>query len=219
MGDGRRLAICLPQTETVRNEYARSLAEMVGMVTRIDVGLDDAFLVSGGGSLLPAVRQKLAVRAIEEKHATHLLWIDSDHSFPADTAIRLLAHKRPIVGINATTRTEPLRYTAAISPDEFLETTRRSKGLQKVQRIGFGIVLIEARVFQAIPKPWFLIEYGEKNGEPYYRGEDVYFCEKARQYGFTPMVDHDLTKETAHFGSIGWMTAMIDPLEPQGISP
>ena len=207
MSDGRRLAICLPQTETVRNEYARSLAEMAACTASVDVGLDDAFFISGGGSLLPAVRQMLAQKAIEDRRATHLLWIDSDHSFPADTAHRLLAHERPFVGINATTRTLPLRCTAAKGVKEVLETTSHSKGLEKVRRIGFGIVLIEARVFLAVPKPWFLIGYDEDEGT--YRGEDVYFCEKAREYGFTPMVDHDLTKETAHFGSVGWTTEML----------
>ncbi len=212
MSDGKRLAICLPQTETVRSDYARSLAEMVGMVTRLgeSAGLSDAFLVSGSGSVIPAVRQHIARRAIEEKGATHLLWIDSDHSFPADTAHRLLAHGRPFVGINATTRSLPLRSTAAINETDLLETKKHSKGLQKVARIGFGIALIEARVFTAMPKPWFLIEYHEKDGAGFYRGEDVYFCEKAKQFGFTPMVDHDLTKETAHYGSVGWKSSMMD---------
>jgi hypothetical protein len=212
MSDGRRLAICLPQTEMVRNEYARSLAEMTGRVSSVDVGLDDAFFVSGGGSLLPAVRQKLAERAIENRRATHLLWIDSDHSFPADTAHRLLAHQRPIVGINATTRTLPLRCTAAKGVREVFETTRHSKGLERCRRIGFGIVLVEARVFLAMPKPWFQVVYLEDEGT--YRGEDVYFCEKAREHGFHPMVDHDLTKETTHIGSVGWSTEMLETEAP-----
>jgi hypothetical protein len=212
----KKLAICLPQTETVRNEYARSLAEMVAMLSQVDAGLDDMFLISGMGSLLPALRHKLAVRAIEERGATHLLWIDSDHRFPVDTGHRLLAHDRPFVGINGTTRAMPIRYTAAKTETDYIATTERSKGLEKVRRIGFGIVLIEARVFEAVPKPWFLIEYAEKDGEAYYRGEDVYFCEKARQYGFVPMVDHDLTKQTEHIGSVGWKTCMIDPVNPKG---
>jgi hypothetical protein len=204
MSDGRRLAICLPQTDLVRNEYARSLASMTAHLAGSDHGLEDAFFISGGGSLLPAVRQKIAQRAIEERRATHLLWIDADHSFPVDTANRLLAHERPIVGINATTRTLPLRCTASKTATEHVETTQHSKGLEKCRRVGFGIVLIEARVFQAIAKPWFMVEYLSEtklpDGNGTWRGEDVYFCEQARKAGFTPMVDHDLTKETAHFG-------------------
>jgi hypothetical protein len=76
--------------------------------------------------------------------------------------------------------------------------------------MGFGIVLIEARVFEAMPKPWFLFEYVETDDGPTFRGEDIYFCEKAKAAGFHPLVDHDLTKETAHVSSfpLTWESAV-----------
>lgn len=205
-----RLAICLPQTETVRCEYARSLALMMLRIGFENDGIDDCRVIWAGGSLLPAVRQFIAERAIEEKEATHLLWIDADHKFPNNTAHRMLAHKRPFVGINATTRVSPVRPTAVKKPGVPLKTTPQSKGLERVWRMGFGIVLIEARVFQAMPKPWFAIEYMEKDDKMGFVGEDVYFCEKAKAYGFQPMVDHDLTKETTHVGAVGFNTALLE---------
>jgi hypothetical protein len=176
----------------------------------LNEGIDDVQILNCGGSVLPKVRQFLAERAIEKYEATHLLWIDADHAFPSDTAHRLLAHGRPWVGINATTRAAPIVHTAFKRPAERLETTRHSKGLERVWRMGFGLVLIEARVFQSMPKPWFLLEYFEKDGESGYMGEDVYFCEKAKQYGFQPMVDHDLTKETDHIGSMGFNSTILE---------
>jgi hypothetical protein len=207
-----RLAICLPQTETVRCEYARSLASMMLRLGNVPCGFDSVATVCGSGSLLPSVRQDIAIRAFEEYGSTHLLWIDSDHSFPDDTAHRLIAHKRPWVGINATTRhVQDLRTTASTRKGEFVSSGRYDKGLEKVWRMGFGIALIEARVFDAIEKPWFMVEWVEvAEGVSTFRGEDVYFCEKARGAGFAPMVDHDLTKETTHIGSVGFNTTMLD---------
>jgi hypothetical protein len=43
-----------------------------------------------------------------------------------------------------------------------------------------------------------------------YVGEDIYFCEKAKAWGFQPMVDHDLTKETKHYGSVGFQTDLLE---------
>jgi len=205
----KHLAICLPQTETVRAEYARSLANMMLRLGNVDCGVRQVDLIGGHGSVLPSVRHDIAERALEHG-ATHLLWIDSDHRFPNDTAHRLIARDRPWVGINATTRCAPVRSTALKNEGELLQTTRHSKGLERVWRMGFGIVLIEARVFEAIEKPWFLTEYIEKNGEKCFRGEDIYFTEKAKAAGFHPMVDHDLTKETAHIGSLAWDSAALE---------
>ena len=205
----KHLAVCLPQTETVRAEYARSLANMMLMLGNVSCGVERVDVIGGHGSCLPNVRQDIAERALMHE-ATHLLWIDSDHRFPNDTAHRLLARERPYVGINATTRCAPVRATALKSHGELLQTTRHSKGLERVWRMGFGIVMIEARVFEEMPKPWFMVEYIEKDGEACFRGEDVYFCEKAKAAGFHPMVDHDLTKETAHIGSLAWDSAALE---------
>ena len=205
----KHLAICLPQTETVRAEYARSLANMMLRLGNEETGVRRVDLIGGHGSTLPMVRQNIAERALEHG-ATHTLWIDSDHMFPNDTAHRLLAHGRPYVGINATTRCAPVRSTALKKHGELLATTKHSKGLERVWRMGFGVVLIEARVFQEMEKPWFLIEYITQGDESVFRGEDIYFCEKAKAAGFHPMVDHDLTKETAHIGSIAWDSAALE---------
>lgn len=205
-----RLAICLPQTDTVRCEYSRSLALMMLRIGFENAGIDDVRIIYSGGSIVQAVRQRIAEIAIENKEATHLLWLDADHTFPSDTAHRLLAHKRPFVGINATTRVPPVRPTAIKKPGERLVTTRHSKGLERVWRMGFGIALIEARIFHAIPKPWFASEWIEKDDKLELQGEDIYFCEKAKAYGFVPMVDHDLTKETTHIGAVGFNAALLE---------
>ena len=205
------LAVCLPQLEVVRSEYALSLAGMMLRLGNVPCGMDQVATVAGTGSVLPGVRQSIAERAIELYKATHLLWIDSDHTFPSDTAHRLIAHKRPWVGINATTRIPPIRETAIDSKMKVVRTGPHDKGIDRVHRMGFGIVLVEARVFETMEKPWFMNEWiVGANGKGRVRGEDIYFSEKARSAGFAPMVDHDLTKETTHIGKVGFSSAMLD---------
>ncbi len=210
--DRNVLGVCLPMTDRVTAEFAISLAAMFMRLGTVPCGMDQVVWIRGGGTVLPSVRHGIAERAIQQRRATHLLWIDSDHRFPADTAHRLLAHHRPIVGINATTRTPPLRFTARTAKGEAMVTGPNDKGVERAWRIGFGIVLIEARVFLAMEKPWFLTEWVESDADKSvnsFRGEDVYFCEKAKAAGFQPMVDHDLTKETAHVGAVPWTVDMI----------
>jgi len=195
--------------------FALSLANMMLRIGFDHEPFGDVGFARGNGSILPAVRQSIAEGAIEKRRATHLLWIDSDHEFPSDTAHRLLAHGRPLVGINATTRTPPIQGTAIRKGNERLVTDSRSKGLERVSRMGFGIALIEARVFLAMEKPWFAIDYVECKDGHTFSGEDVYFCEKAKAAGFAPMIDHDLTKETKHIGAIGWASEAVEAADWQ----
>lgn len=196
-----RLVLCLPTIQQVSCYYSGSLASMMLRVGHDPMHFAEVSVVSKSSSMLPHLRCLIADEAIEHYGATHLLWIDSDHSFPPDTAHRLVAHRRPFVGINASTKTPPITPTARSKVDEFLYTSEQSRGLERAWSLGFGLVLIEARVFLAMPKPWFMLEV---TPEGKWIGEDAYFCYKARAAGFQPMVDHDLTRETWHYGSVGF---------------
>jgi hypothetical protein len=212
----KRLAICLPQGEMVRSEYATALSNMLLRIGADNAGIQDVSIIAVRSSQISRNRQAIAERAIEKRRATHLIWIDSDHSFPPDTAHRLLAHERPYVGINATTRNRPIQATAWKRRGERLQTTQHSKGLERAWRIGLGIAVIEARVFEAMSKPWFLVEWIDKDDGGYFCGEDSYFCEKAKASGFSPMVDHDLTKETTHIGPVGWSSDLLEEMAGMG---
>jgi len=63
------------------------------------------------GSMLPTLRHNIVKRALEDK-ATHILWLDSDQTFPAYTAERLLAPGREIIGCNIATKQFPSTPTA-----------------------------------------------------------------------------------------------------------
>jgi hypothetical protein len=64
--------------------------------------------------------------------------------------------------------------------------------------MGFGLSLIEARVFRALQKPYFLNQY--RNDA--YTTEDLPFYYQARAAGFTAYVDQDASKQVSHIGSL-----------------
>jgi hypothetical protein len=80
-------------------------------------------------------------------------------------------------------------------------TEQDSSGLEEVEAMGFGCICVHREVFEAMPPPWFHIPWNEQTMK-YDCGEDVYFCRKAKENGFQVMLDHDLTKEVAHIGSM-----------------
>jgi hypothetical protein len=149
----------------------------------------DAHLVHG--ARIDEAREELAAMALGS-YADWLFWLDDDHTFPPDALGRLLAHNLPIVGCNARKR----RY-----PDKIESSARRfvngrlkglepkKEGIEPVDLLGFGVTLVSAEVFRKMPRPWF--KWGP-------HGEDGYFCEQAIKAGFTPHVDHALSREVGH---------------------
>lgn len=226
-----RVSICVPAHDQVATGFTADLARLVGWSTANLVspghleGLQLNFLT---GTLIHTSRQRLAEAALE--HAPdYILWIDSDMRFPADSLHRLLAHREQFVGINYSTRGIPPDFTASkkvrFNADQFrvpCVTSEESTGLEAVEAMGFGMVLIRYDVFAALPeprgenRPWFWYDYCPDIDATV--GEDVYFCRLAREAGFTPYVDHDLSKECKHVGTFEYrvdhVTALQEADEP-----
>ena len=153
-------------------------------------------------SMLPQARHQLVESAIEVG-ASHVLFIDSDQKFPSHTIWRLLEHKLPVVACNIPTKTFPSMPTARVRSIDCksgtpLYTTPRTRDLQRVWRIGTGVMLIETKVFKDLPKPWFMIRYVEEVGE--FVGEDWYLCELFERYGVPVYVDQLLSWQIGHIG-------------------
>jgi hypothetical protein len=159
-------------------------------------------LFSCEGTLICDQRTTLANRAIES-NADYILWLDTDMRFPRESLSRLLAHGKDIVGANYVTRSLPTSPTARDYRDGQwwkVPTYKHSTGLQKVTAAGFGVMLTKTDVFKAMEYPWFHIGYAKENDM--YTGEDVYFGIHAERAGYETFIDHDLSKDVRHTGSI-----------------
>lgn len=134
--------------------------------------------------------------------ATHVLWLDTDMSFPAEAALRLFMHDRPIVGCNYVVRQASGLFTARRN-DRRVETLERSTGLEVVDEIGFGCVLMRTDIVTRLHRPWFRHGLNVQLGDV---GEDIMFCRALRDAGHTIYIDHDLSKELGHVGTHTYRT-------------
>lgn len=183
------IALFTPTRDTVTAGFAFDLAQLI----RHDP--ETLFAISQG-TYLNNLRT-LAARAAIDRGMTHLLFIDSDMRFPPDTAIRLRARDRAIVGANCRQRTQQ-EWTAR-RDGRFVSSTGRS-GLDTVDTLGMGVTLIATEVFNRLEAPWFDQPYDSGTGK--HIGEDVSFCLKARAAGFTIHIDHDLSQQIRHAGLV-----------------
>lgn len=139
------------------------------------------------------------VRYALESGATHLLFVDSDMIFPSDTIPKLLAHKKEIVGVKYKKREFPVKWLF-----EPLEGESETE-LFKVKHVGTGLLLIDLSIFKELGKPknegdrptaWF--SFGRDSEGALVMGEDVWFCNVARDAGYDVWVD-----PTIQIGHIG----------------
>ena len=202
-----RVAICIPARGQMEVTTAFDLTMMAAYMARkknIDLNV-----YTSQGTLIFDQRNSLVHTAVVEK-CDYILFIDADMRFPKTTLERLLAHKKDIIGVNATTRMMPPKPTARniqINEDgsvDWLEIfSNKEKGIGKVDAIGCGVMLIKTSCLKNIPQPYFYFEQLLKGK---LLGEDIYFCIKAKDAGIDTWVDHDLSMEIGHVGSYtyGW---------------
>jgi hypothetical protein len=136
-----------------------------------------------------AQREEVASRL---SGVTHFFFMDDDMTFPEDALLRLLADDVPVVSGFYVRRFAPFKPVPMrrVGPEGYTELLSFCKGLQEVDVVGGGCLLIKREVLEAIPYPWF--DYID----PAYRGkmitEDVPFCEKVQKAGFPILLDFDV---------------------------
>ena len=196
------IGICIPARSAMEIGTAFDLANMCAYTAKHTK--HDLSLFTSSGTLIFDQRNNLTKAALEAK-CTHILWVDADMRFPKDTIIRLLGHKKGVVGVNATTRVEPVKATAKnlfIDQEKKIGQwtaidSKNKQGIEKVTALGCGVLLVQADVYKKMDEPyfWFYEIPGDK-----ILGEDVYFCVKAHDCGFNSYVDHGLSNEIGHIG-------------------
>lgn len=207
-----KVGICIPARGQVEVGTAFDLAALVNYTnknSKVEINLYTSM-----GTLIFDQRNNMVQSALDDG-CTHILFIDADMRFPKDSLLRLLKHNKAIVGVNATTRSEPVKPTAKtleVKDDHVIWHPVFSKGkngIEAIDGIGCGVMLIDAVVFKDLEKPWF---YFEQLPQGKILGEDIYFCIKSADIGFKTYVDHELSQEIKHIGSYqyGWHNIEMD---------
>lgn len=203
-----KVVIGIPSTGVWTEQFAMSLISLVTDFSSQIPGFKKQSLVlqSIKGSILPQLRERVVKKAIEDG-ATHVLFVDSDQTFPADTLRRLIAHNKPIVAANVATKSSPSAPTARIKGGDKgvpLCTKPESAGLERVWRIGTGVMLIDLNVksHKGMEAPWFPMRWEDTLQD--WVGEDWGFCEKLDAAGVPIYIDHDLSKQVGHIGTLSY---------------
>lgn len=205
-----KIAVCVPCRDSVLAGFCFDLARMCSYEAKR--GVNDIQLLQMPGTLIFTQREKLVDEALEWG-ADYVLWIDSDMRFPANSIEIMLARNVPILGVNATTRREPVMPTAMNlkldrSDNEVKQVwtkieSRGKKGVEQVTAVGFGVTLIKTDVFKRLPKPWHDVIWTDHGNVI---GEDVSFCVKCLEQDIPVFVDHELSMHIGHIGTktFGW---------------
>ena len=176
-----KLGIGIPHVGTIKAQTAFSLFAALK-----DFPHDyNVFMKEG---CLHISRQEIVEKAIE-KECTHLLFVDSDMSFPKDAVVRLIERKKDIVGAHYNRRKFPPTSTVVNPKDP-------NEGLTTCDSVATGFMLIKLDVFKKLSKPWFFWGLDE-NGKTV-TGEDYFFCSLAREAGFEVWCDFSI--EVGHVG-------------------
>lgn len=190
-----RLAIGGPTRDLTPASFAVDLAELYaytmtrGPWREVSVRFTPATYIHAG--------REWFLESMIKQGATHVLWLDTDMTFPRELAILLHGHGLPIVGCNYRVRQDSGLFTAQRTDLSRVETTETSTGLESVGAMGFGAVLMRTDIVRGLARPWFRHGLNESCGDI---GEDIMFCRTLRQHGYDIVIDHDLSKELGHVG-------------------
>jgi len=201
--DQPSLAICTASGREPRWPYAFAMARMMGSVRSFKRATYQIEL----GYATDIARCRL-VRMVRQEHYSHTLFVDDDMSFPADGAERLFAHGKHIIAANYTCRVFPV---LPLSGHNGMRVFSKGKtGLQQVDYAPTGFMLIDNSVFDKLDMPWFQTTFQPHDPENW-MSDDVWFCNKARAAGFEIWVDHDLSNEIGHVGTMEFNHFMTMP--------
>lgn len=192
-----KVAVLIPSADHVCADFAMSLATMMSS----SAASFRMVLMNEKSSLITIARNNLVKRALDFG-ADYALFLDSDMTFPQNTLLRLVSHKKDVVAATYRKRVAPFDLLGK------LKDTDRSDGVAEAEHLPTGCMLINAKVLKGLSWPWFFETYDETEFATPYAGEDINFCRKARANGFSVWADIPLSHAMGH---IGQQTVLTTP--------
>jgi len=185
----KKILIAIPTNRNIEADTFKSIYDL-----RVPEGYETVFQYFWGYQV-EQVRNLIANWTIRNGFE-YLFAVDSDISFPPDTLERLLSHDRDIVSgvyiqrIPNTHTIEIMRKNnqGGVSHVDWADI--KDQGLVSIDSCGFGCVLVKTEVLKGIPYPHFIYKSAIDHADTI--SEDVFFCMRAREHGFTLWCDTDI---------------------------
>jgi len=183
------VVVGIPHTGSIHMEFA----EKVYSALKQPSPVFDKSIITSRGLPLDCTRNQLVQTMLNDKNATHIFFIDTD-VVPEGMGINqlietLLACDYPIAsGLYRAHQKQGFNFAMWLRDNtaptlQFIPVQQWTGNWIEVDTIGCGCVLIQRRVFEEMPPPWFV--WDDMKSIP---SEDFAFCLKAAQFGFKPRV-------------------------------
>ena len=190
-----KVAICIPVRDLVTSAFTHSLAMLTNKCGRDNKSIT---IHRNIGSEVAMQRQELVNTALDTD-CTHILWLDSDMIFPTVIIEALMSHDKDIIACNYSTRVPPHRPVAFKTFGDLDKRVFSQTGIETVDAVGMGAMLVKRSVYEKIQKPHFGVEWN--NDYTSLIGEDMFFCKKAAENGYEVWVDNDTSMQISHVGT------------------
>lgn len=192
------------------------LAQRLGLNYSIDTMVNESLITRG--------RNNLVAKMLNNKAATHLMFIDSDIHFEPEAILRLLAHDVDFCGAIYPMKTIPAKYVVNVVPNPVV-----AGDLVEVGTLGTGFMLVKRKVIEMLIQAHPNRKYNDNIGvgkalEPYmyalfdtmidedknYLSEDWTFCYLWRKLGGKIFAD---TKIKLHHSGYYVYNGSLEELE------
>lgn len=174
-----RTLVAIPCMDEMDSAFVQSYLGM------IKVGDVEQGIVSG--TLVYEARDRLADKAVRDGF-DYVLWFDSDMVFRPTTMMDLMAHGKDIVcGLYCARRPPYVPVMYRREGDKLVNITEYPDRLVEIDGCGFGAVLTRTEVLAKCFDKFgtcFLPMYGY--------GEDLSFCNRAKELGYKMWCDPNL---------------------------
>jgi len=196
-----KIGIGIPTTGSIKSTTVISLVSVLWNTPDVTF-----HLIVNQGCYVHENREKIILDALEAK-CTHLLFVDSDMYFKENSLKKLIDLDKDVVGANYHQRQIPLISTVKIEDKDgnFKDCSGDEIPVVpfKCGALGTGFMLINMRVFEKTPKPWFY--FNTKAGElvgTRIHGEDIWFCKAVKKAGYEVWCDPTLSVK--HIGDYAY---------------
>ena len=210
--------IAMPCYDSVKIATMISIAKLVKELTM--AGLK--FEINTMKSPYIAYARNILTARFLQREEDHLLFIDSDLEFEPECVLKMLLADKDVICTPYRVKTnEPtaVKYTVSIPDPQNVKVF--GPGLVEINNGPAGMMLIKRKVFEKLikdypdkeitvntnedtfPNDLKVYNFWDSNfKDGVWRGEDIYFCDLARQSGFK--VYANLGSTLIHHGSFGY---------------
>lgn len=193
----KKILVAIPHCGNMIPELAEVLLNLRKTSLDEKIKYDVRFLFSNGRPI-PSNRNLIGLNFLDTP-ADYLLMIDSD-IVPTKAVLALADNDFDICSADIHTNRGEYNVPLSMYKDpkekgKYRPTTIGQFGPVEVDATGTGCMMIKRHVLEKVPRPWFEDEF-DKDGYRQ-RGEDILFCERAKEKGFKIMYDTRFT--TKHY--------------------